>query len=201
MQINGSQCGDAGVALLAAGLRNGCLPSLEALQLQSAQIGPQGASALATALTTHAAPNLGWLTLSENPLGDAGLVALAASLRQLPALARLHTSMIPSAATPAWPPCSCSRWQAPSLRSRACPLRTTESLTRDWASSPASCNPEHCHSCGRRARQMRARLVRGLLAHASKAMQPAMRLCSPCARCGSVESFWFEAGFSSDERT
>ena len=90
LQIIGSDCGDAGVALLAAGLRSGCLPSLEVLQLQSAQIGPQGASALATALTKHAVPKLGWLTLSENPLGDVGLVALAASLRQLPALAWLH---------------------------------------------------------------------------------------------------------------
>ena len=81
--------GDAGVELLAAGLRRGSLPSLWRLVLWRAQIGPQGASALATALTERAVPSLKELDLDDNHLGGAGLAALAPALRQLPALESL----------------------------------------------------------------------------------------------------------------
>ena len=58
MSIWGCDKGDEGVALLANGLRRGCLPSLTVLRLVNAQIGPQGATALASALTKRAVPSL-----------------------------------------------------------------------------------------------------------------------------------------------
>ena len=89
MSIWGCDKGDEGVALLANGLRRGCLPSLTVLRLVNAQIGPQGATALAPALTKRALPCLECLVLGANPLGDAGLAALLPALRQLPKLKRL----------------------------------------------------------------------------------------------------------------
>jgi len=75
-----------GVALLAAGLCRGGLPSLDRLALDYANIGDQGACALAPALTKRALPSLRSLDLCGNQIGDAGLAALAPGLRQLPSL-------------------------------------------------------------------------------------------------------------------
>ena len=73
-----------GVALLAAGLRQGCLPSLNRLALNYANIGNQGACTLAPALTKRALPSLQFLDLCGNQIGDVGLAALAPGLRRLP---------------------------------------------------------------------------------------------------------------------
>ena len=89
LNIEGSDSGDEGVALLADGLRRGRLPSLQLLHLINAQIGPQGATALAPALTKRALPSLKGLVLDDNPLGDAGLAALLPALRRLPPLIQL----------------------------------------------------------------------------------------------------------------
>ena len=75
-----------GVALLAAGLCRGSLPSLNRLALDYAKIGNQGACTLAPALTKRALPSLQCLDLCGNQIGDAGLAALAPGLRQLPSL-------------------------------------------------------------------------------------------------------------------
>ena len=79
-----------GVALLAAGLCRGGLPSLDRLALDYANIGDQGACALAPALTKRALPSLRSLDLCGNQIGDAGLAALAPGLRQLPSLLRIN---------------------------------------------------------------------------------------------------------------
>ena len=88
--IRGTDNGEEGVALLAAGLRRGGMPSLTRLVLAKAQIGEQGAAALATGLTKRALPALEMLYLSLNQIGDAGLAALAPALRQLPRLEYLY---------------------------------------------------------------------------------------------------------------
>jgi len=75
-----------GVALLAAGLRRGGMPSLTRLVLYKAQIGDQGAAALAAGLTKRSLPALKILSLGHSQIGDAGLAALAPALRQLPRL-------------------------------------------------------------------------------------------------------------------
>ena len=75
-----------GVALLAAGLCRGGLPSLDRLALDCAHLGDQGACTLAPALTKRALPSLQSLDLCGNQIGDAGLAALAPGLRQLPSL-------------------------------------------------------------------------------------------------------------------
>ena len=87
--IEGDECGDGGMVLLAVGLRRGGLPLLGTLRLASSQIGEQAASALAAALTKRAVPALTTLHLGDNELGDLGLVALAPALRQLPTLTEL----------------------------------------------------------------------------------------------------------------
>ena len=74
------------MALLAAGLCRGGLPSLDRLALDYANIGNQGACTLAPALTKRALPSLRSLDLCGNQIGDAGLAALAPGLRQLAAL-------------------------------------------------------------------------------------------------------------------
>ena len=84
VDIFGSEDGDEAVALLADGLRRGCLPSLTIISLTYAQIGPQGTTALASALTKRALPSLEKLGLNNNPLGDAGMAALSPALRRLP---------------------------------------------------------------------------------------------------------------------
>ena len=81
--------GDEGVALLAAGLGVGCLPSLHSLHLSNVHLGPQGAAALASALNKRAVPLLKILDLTRNPLGDAGINAIAPCLRELDALQTL----------------------------------------------------------------------------------------------------------------
>lgn len=81
--------GDEGVALLAAGLGVGCLPSLQSLYLNNVNLGPQGASALASALNKRAVPSLKILNLTGNPLGDAGMNAIAPCLRELDVLEQL----------------------------------------------------------------------------------------------------------------
>ena len=81
--------GDEGVALLAAGLAVGCLPSLKSLYLNNVHLGPEGATALAPALNKRAVPLLKILNLTGNPLGDAGMNALAPCLRGLDVLERL----------------------------------------------------------------------------------------------------------------
>ena len=87
--IVGSNHGDQGVALFAAGLRRGGqLPSLRSLALNSTQIGLEGATALASALTKRALPALESLHLATNFIGDQGLAALA------PALHKLHRLMM-----------------------------------------------------------------------------------------------------------
>ena len=79
-----------GVALLAAGLCRGGLPSLDRLALDWANLGDQGACTLAPALTKRALPSLRSLDLCGNQIGDAGLAALAPGLRQLPSLLRIN---------------------------------------------------------------------------------------------------------------
>ena len=86
------ECGDEGVHMLAAGLHQGVLPSLQMLALQSSQIGDEAAAALASALTKRALPSIQMLQLSDNQIGDVGLVALAPALRQLPMLRELFMS-------------------------------------------------------------------------------------------------------------
>lgn len=81
--------GDEGVALLAAGLGVGCLPSLQSLYLNNVNLGPQGASALASALNKRAVPSLKILNLTGNPLGDAGMNAIVPCLRELDVLEQL----------------------------------------------------------------------------------------------------------------
>jgi hypothetical protein len=87
--IGGSENGDLGLPLLAAGLFHGCLPSLKYLSLHITKIGAPSAEALASALSKRTVPVLEGLSLSDNRLGDAGLSALAPSLRRLPALKKL----------------------------------------------------------------------------------------------------------------
>lgn len=80
---------DERVALLAAGLCHGGLPSLKYLRLAHTQIGPSGSFALAPALCRSVLPSLEELDLSNNKIDDAGLAALAPALRQLPKLEEL----------------------------------------------------------------------------------------------------------------
>ena len=77
------------VALLAAGLRRGGLPSLMSLELCQTQIGNQAASTLSSALTKRTVPKLTSIRLSQNQLGDSGLSTMASALRQLPKLKRI----------------------------------------------------------------------------------------------------------------
>ena len=88
LSISGTDIGI--VALLAAVLRRGRLPSLRHLVISNAQINPRAATALATALTSPVVPLLMDLSLSINPVGGAGLTALAPALRQLPELRTLY---------------------------------------------------------------------------------------------------------------
>ena len=81
--------GDECVALLAAGLCRGGLPSLKYLRLAHTQIGPSGSFALAPALCRSVLPSLEELNLCNNKIDDAGLAALAPALRQLPKLKEL----------------------------------------------------------------------------------------------------------------
>ena len=81
--------GDERVALLAAGLCRGGLPSLKYLRLAHTQIGPEGSFALAPALCRSVLPSLEELNLCNNKIDDAGLAALAPALRQLPKLKEL----------------------------------------------------------------------------------------------------------------
>ena len=89
----GSDTDEASVALLAAGLRRGRLPSLrvlcigldEAPRKYGGAGGPQGVTALVSALTKRALPSLTTLLL-RSPLDDAGQAALLSALRQLPPL-------------------------------------------------------------------------------------------------------------------
>ena len=90
LDIDGDDCGNEGVALLAAGLRRSGLPSLKYLRLTSLQIGDQAASTLASALTKRAVPMMERLYLYDNQIGDVGMVALAPALRQLPKLQALY---------------------------------------------------------------------------------------------------------------
>ena len=77
------------VALLAAGLRRGGLPSLMSLELCQTQIGNQAASTLSSALTKRTVPKLTSIRLSQNQFGDSGLSTMASALRQLPKLKRI----------------------------------------------------------------------------------------------------------------
>ena len=77
------------VALLAAGLRRGGLPSLLYLEISQTQIGDQAASVLSSALTKRAVPKLTSIHLSQNQLGDSGLSIMASALRRLPKLKRI----------------------------------------------------------------------------------------------------------------
>ena len=94
--------GDEGLALFAAGLQSGCLPSLRSLTLghdafnplhprpASARLTNRCATALAAALTQRALPSLVSLDLSSNSIRDAELATLAPALRQLPTLKMLQ---------------------------------------------------------------------------------------------------------------
>jgi len=95
VNCDGDDCGE-GVHMLAAGLHQGGLPSLQMLDLASSQIGDQAASALAAALTKRALPSIQILKLFDNEIGDVGLVALAPALRQLPKLReiRMYNNLI-----------------------------------------------------------------------------------------------------------
>ena len=77
------------VALLAAGLRRGGLPSLLYLEISQTHIGNEAASVLSSALTKRAVPKLTSIHLSQNQLGDPGLSIMASALRQLPKLKRI----------------------------------------------------------------------------------------------------------------
>ena len=77
------------VALLAAGLHRGGLPSLLHLELYQTQIGNPAASVLSSVLTKRAVPKLASIHFSQNQLGDSGLSIMASALRQLPNLERI----------------------------------------------------------------------------------------------------------------
>ena len=125
--INQGSGGDEGVALLAAGLGVGCLPSLQSLYLKNVNLGPQGASALASALNKRAVPLLKVLALTGNPLGDAGMNAIAPCLRELDVLERL------------WLGCACIGDEGVASLSAALRGGALPSLKRLWIEdNPAS---------------------------------------------------------------
>ena len=95
LRISGCDTGDEGVALLAAGLREGGrLSALRCLYVNAAQVGPAGAAALAAALSARALPALDALVLG-GLVGGAGEAALAPALRGLPHLREVHLSATP----------------------------------------------------------------------------------------------------------
>jgi hypothetical protein len=90
--LGSNHLGDAGVAELAEGLRDGG-SNLEWLSLHSNRIGDRGAAALGAALHSH--PALRMISLWENDIGDDGLAALGAGLVNNTALEKLSLALNP----------------------------------------------------------------------------------------------------------
>ena len=75
LDISGACLGDAGIKVIAQGMKANTMSSIRGLKIALNQIGPFGAEAIESILLTM--PSLNILDLSSNPLGDIFLQKLA----------------------------------------------------------------------------------------------------------------------------